>query len=88
MERTRVDVQLDGHAGETQPAGVLDVLVDEQVEVADVDVRRGQTGELHVYPGAFHGSNNSVSRSALSRRWKADERAALHRALHGTEIEG
>jgi hypothetical protein len=34
-----------------------------------------------VYPGAFHGSNNFVSRSALSRRWAADERAALARAL-------
>jgi hypothetical protein len=40
-------------------------------------------GELHVYHGAYHGSNNSVSRSDLSRRWKADERASMHRALNG-----
>ena len=47
---------------------------------------RRRAVDLHVYPGAFHGSNNSVSRSDLSRRWKADERAALHRAFHGREL--
>ena len=37
--------------------------------------------ELHVYPGAFHGSNKFVSRSALSMRWAIDEVAALRRGL-------
>ena len=37
--------------------------------------------ELNVYPGSFHGSNMFVSRAGLSRRWAADERAALARAL-------
>lgn len=67
--------------------GDLDLFVDEDVEYARKLRLAGVPVELHVYPGAFHGSNNSVSRSELSRRWKADERAALHRALHGREIE-
>ncbi len=67
--------------------GDLDLFVDEDVEYARRLRLAGVPVELHVYPGAFHGSNNSVSRSALSRRWKADERAALHRAFHGREID-
>ncbi len=67
--------------------GDLDLFVDEDVEYARRLRLAGVPVELHVYPGAFHGSNNSVSRSELSRRWKADERAALHRALHGRELE-
>jgi acetyl esterase/lipase len=66
--------------------GDLDLFVDEDVEYARRLRLAGVPVELHVYPGAFHGSNNSVSRSDLSRRWKADERAALHRALHGREM--
>ena len=68
--------------------GDLDLFVDEDVEYARRLRLAGVPVELHVYPGAFHGSNNSVSRSELSRRWKADERAALHRALHGRELDG
>ena len=67
--------------------GDLDLFVDEDVEYARRLRLAGVPVELHVYPGAFHGSNNSVSRSELSRRWKADERAALHRALHGRELD-
>lgn len=67
--------------------GDLDLFVDEDVEYARKLRLAGVPVELHVYSGAFHGSNNSVSRSELSRRWKADERAALHRALHGRELE-
>lgn len=67
--------------------GDLDLFVDEDVEYARRLRLAGVPVEMHVYPGAFHGSNNSVSRSPLSRRWKADERSALHRALHGTEID-
>lgn len=67
--------------------GDLDLFVDEDVEYAARLRAAGVPCELHVYPGAFHGSNNSVSRSALSRRWKEDERAALTRALHGREPE-
>ena len=67
--------------------GDLDLFVDEDVEYARRLRLAGVPVELHVYPGAFHGSNNSVSRSDLSRRWKADERAALHRAFHGRELD-
>ena len=67
--------------------GDLDLFVDEDVEYARRLRLAGVPVELHVYPGAFHGSNNSVSRSELSRRWKADERSALHRAFHGREID-
>ncbi len=67
--------------------GDLDLFVDEDVEYGRRLRLAGVPVELHVYPGAFHGSNNSVSRSELSRRWKADERAALHRVLHGRELD-
>ncbi|MPY95426.1 MAG: alpha/beta hydrolase fold domain-containing protein [Acidimicrobiia bacterium] len=65
--------------------GELDLFLDEDIAYAQALVKAGVPTELHVYPGAFHGSNNFVSRSALSRRWAADERAALARALHGSE---
>lgn len=65
--------------------GDLDLFVDEDVAYAARLLEAGVPTELHVYPGAFHGSNNMVSRSALSRRWKADERAALARALHRSD---
>ncbi len=61
--------------------GDLDLFLDEDIAYAQGLMRAGVPVELHVYPGAFHGSNNFVSRSALSRRWNADERAALARAL-------
>ena len=66
--------------------GDLDLFLDEDVAYAQALMRAGVPTELHVYPGAFHGSNNFVSRSALSRRWNADERAALARAL-GVEAD-
>jgi acetyl esterase/lipase len=61
--------------------GDLDLFVDEDIAYAQALMRAGVPVELHVYPGAFHGSNGFVSRSALSKRWTADERAALARAL-------
>jgi acetyl esterase/lipase len=61
--------------------GDLDLFVDEDIAYAQALMRAGVPVELHVYPGAFHGSNNFVSRAVLSRRWTADERAALARGL-------
>ncbi len=61
--------------------GDLDLFLDEDVAYANALAAAGVPCELHVYPGAVHGSDMLVSRSALSRRWIADERAALQRAL-------
>jgi acetyl esterase/lipase len=61
--------------------GDLDLFVDEDIAYAQALMRAGVPVELHVYPGAFHGSNNFVSRAVLSRRWNADERAAIARGL-------
>ena len=68
--------------------GELDLFLDEDITYAQRLLRAGVPVELHVYPGAFHGSDNQVSRSMLSRRWKADERAALDRALNRSEGDG
>jgi acetyl esterase/lipase len=68
--------------------GDLDAFLDEDIAYAQALLQAGVPTELHVYPGAFHGSDNFVSRSALSRRWKADERAALDRALNRSEGDG
>ncbi|NNL84180.1 MAG: alpha/beta hydrolase [Myxococcales bacterium] len=61
--------------------GELDLFLDEDIAYAQALMRAGVPAELHVYPGAFHGSNMFVSRSALSKRWRKDEWAALERAL-------
>ena len=61
--------------------GAIDGFSDEDIDYAVRLRHAGVPVELHVYPGAFHGSNNFVSRAALSRRWAADERAALARAF-------
>ena len=63
--------------------GVLDLFVDEDVTYAQRLMAAGVPTELHVYPGAFHGSPGLVPNSPLSRRWAADELAALDRALNG-----
>ncbi len=61
--------------------GTLDLFVDEDVGYAEALLRSRVSVELHVYPGAFHGSQNIVPEAALSKRWLADERAALARAF-------
>jgi acetyl esterase/lipase len=62
--------------------GELDLFLDEDIDYARRLMAAGVPVELHVYPGAFHGSNMFVSRAALSQRWTEDELAALQRALH------
>ncbi|GMQ93855.1 MAG: alpha/beta hydrolase [Acidimicrobiia bacterium] len=62
--------------------GDLDLFVDEDVAFAEGLLHAGVPTELHVYPGAFHGSIGSVPDSDISRRWKRDEFAALDRALN------
>ncbi|MCY3506678.1 MAG: alpha/beta hydrolase [Chloroflexi bacterium] len=63
--------------------GDLDLFVDEDVAYGRAMADAGVPVELHVYPGAYHGSNGAVPTSVLSRRWAADELAALGRALAG-----
>jgi acetyl esterase/lipase len=63
--------------------GDLDMFVDEDIAYAQALLQAGVPTELHVYPGAFHGSNTFVVDSDLSQRWKRDEMAALARALNG-----
>lgn len=62
--------------------GEFDLFVDEDVDYAVRLIGAGVPTELHVYPGAFHGSDVRVPGSALSRRITADSQDALHRVLH------
>jgi acetyl esterase/lipase len=63
------------------PVGSLDLFLDEDIAYAQGLLNAGVPVELHVYPGAFHGSNAFVADSALSRRWIADELAAARRGV-------
>ena len=63
--------------------GTMDLFVDEDIAYAQALLAAEVPVELHVYPGAFHGSPNSIPNASLSVRWSADEQAALDRALNG-----
>ena len=63
--------------------GTMDLFVDEDIAYAQALLAADVPVELHVYPGAFHGSPNSIPNASLSVRWNADEQAALERALNG-----
>ena len=63
--------------------GTMDLFVDEDIAYAQALLAADVPAELHVYPGAFHGSPNSIPNASLSVRWNADEQAALERALNG-----
>lgn len=62
--------------------GTVDLFVDEDVDYANALRQAGVLVELHVYPGAFHGSQGTIPGAALSRRWREDEFAAIGRALN------
>ncbi len=64
--------------------GQFDLFLDEDVAYALALQRAGVPVELHVYPGAFHGSNSMVAHAPVSVRWRHDEDAALTAALHST----
>ena len=63
--------------------GELDLFLDEDIEYAQRLIQAGVATELHVIPGAFHGSDLMVPMSANSQRWAAIRTEALRQALHG-----
>ena len=63
--------------------GAFDLFLDEDVSYAQALLAAGVPTELHVYPGAFHGSPTSVPDSPVSQRWAADLQTALRSALFG-----
>jgi len=65
--------------------GELDMFLDEDITYAQAMLQAGVPVELHVYPGAFHGSDTMVPHADASQRWRRDEMAALRRALDLTD---
>jgi len=63
--------------------GSLDMFLDEDIAYAQALNAAGVSAELHVYPGAFHGSNSFVAEHPTSQRWNAEENEFLARALSG-----
>ena len=65
--------------------GELDLFVDEDIEYAQRLIQAGVPTELHVFPGAFHGSDLMLPMSENSRRWAAIRKSALRQALGGSD---
>jgi len=63
--------------------GTFDMFLDEDVAYAVELNRAGVPCELHVFPGAFHLSQNLLPDHPTSRRWRNAEEAFLSRALAG-----
>ena len=63
--------------------GELDLFRDEDLHLATRLLQGGVATELHVYPGAFHGSESFAPESELSRRIERTRLAALRQAIHG-----
>ncbi len=61
--------------------GTLDLFLDEDIAYARSLNAAGVACELHVYPGAFHGSQNFLQDHELSLRWAASEAAFLARCF-------
>lgn len=57
--------------------GTCDMFLDEDVNYAQAMLRAGVAVELHVYPGAFHGSNTFLADHPLSVRWREDEESFI-----------
>lgn len=51
--------------------GELDLFVDEDIDYAQRLIQAGVPVELHVFPGALHGSDLVVPTSENSQRWAA-----------------
>lgn len=62
--------------------GALDLFLEESMEYARRLTRAGVPVELHVYPGAFHGSG-AAAEARVSRAAARDSRDSLRRAIYG-----
>jgi acetyl esterase/lipase len=62
--------------------GDQDLFLEEDVAYARRLIEAGVSTELHVYPGACHGFDMLVPEAGISRRFIADQVAALRRVLH------
>jgi acetyl esterase/lipase len=65
--------------------GTQDIFLDETVDFARRLFRAGVPAELHVYPGAYHASEDLAPDAPLSQTIWATRLAALRRALGGCE---
>lgn len=63
--------------------GSFDMFLDEDVDFASRLNAAGTPCELHVYPGAFHGSNGFAAHLPLSQRWAVEQQAFIGRILNG-----
>ena len=63
--------------------GDLDLFVDESIDYAQRLTAAGVPTELHILPGAVHGTQYFLPTAGISMRWKAIEADALRHALHG-----
>lgn len=67
--------------------GEFDLFLDEDIAYAQRLLAAGVPTELHVYPGAFHGSDRLVD-APISRRQVADRMAALRAVITGADLCG
>ncbi|MET0377749.1 MAG: alpha/beta hydrolase [Spongiibacteraceae bacterium] len=63
------------------PVGDLDLFVDENIEYAQRLLQAGVPTELHIYTGAYHGSESMVPSAKISQRCLRGIDDALRRAL-------
>ena len=61
--------------------GSFDMFLDEDIAYAQALHRAGVACELHVYPGAFHGSDGFVIDHPTTQRWIADQEAFVARTF-------
>jgi len=68
--------------------GDLDLFRDEDLEYARRLLKAGVPTDLHVYAGAFHGSDNLVPMSTISERQISDRNVALRHAFSVQFVTG
>lgn len=61
--------------------GEHDMFRDEDIAYAQRLLLAGVSTELHVFPGAYHGSYRLAPNAEVSKRWRAESHAAVRRGL-------